>query len=167
VTDTSTTSYIFVEAGSAHIASKVAADLRAMRAYYGEPSESRISDFRQELAELLLGGYMARMQYGFQRDGGKVFALEYEAQQSGSLRDDDSGRVFPRADVSGAAWFSCLTTSEGWGRLPADARQRIKDRIPIKRTEGGEPRDGDGYWAADKNYSSPGVEARRRTFRPH
>ena len=167
MTNTSAKSYISIDTGSTYIASKVAADLGAMRAYYGKPSQSQISDFQQELAELLPGGYMARIQYGFERDGAKVVVLEYEARPSGLLQDDNSGRVFSRADISGATWFSFLITSEKWGRLSADEQQQIKDRIPIKRDEGGEPRDGDGYWTADKTYSWEGVETQRRTFRPH
>lgn len=161
-----TTSSAFTRTASAYIASKVAADLRAMRAYYGMPSESKILDYQKEMNELLPGGYVSSVQYGFKRNERKIVVLEYEHRPSG-LRDDNSGRVFPRADVSGAEWFSFLTTSAKWDALHESTKKQIRLRLPFQRSEGHEPRDGDGYWTADKSYSAEGAGAQRRTFRPH
>ncbi len=161
-----TTSSAFTKTASAYIASKVSADLRAMSAYYGRPSESEIADYQEELNELLPGGYVSSVQYGFKRNGKKIVVLEYEHRPSG-LRDDNSGRVFSRADVSGAEWFSFLTYSAKWDALHDGAKKQIRLRLPFQRSEGHEPRDGDGYWAADKSYSAQGAGAQRRTFRPH
>lgn len=165
-TQSFTTSSAYTKTSSAYIASKVAADLRAMQAYYGRPSESEISDYQHELGELLARGYVSSVQYGFKRDGKKIVVLEYEHRPSG-LRDDNSGRVFARADTSGAEWFSFLTTSAKWDSLPESDKKQIQERLRVKRVPGREPGDGDGYWAADKSYSSEGVGAQRRTFRPH
>ena len=137
-----------------------------MQAYYGRPGESEISDYQHELSELLARGYVSSVQYGFKRDGKKIVVLEYEHRPSG-LRDDNSGRVFPRANISGAEWFSFLTTSEKWDALDKSAQAEFRRGLRVTRVEGREPRDGDGYWAADKSYSSEGAGAQRRTFRPH
>ena len=161
-----TTSSVFTKTASAYIASKVAADLRAMSAYYGRPSESEISDYQHELSELLARGYVSSVQYGFERDERKIVVLEYEHRPSG-LRDDNSGRVFPRADVSDATWFSFLTYSAKWDALDKSAQYQFRRGLRVNRVEGHEPRDGDGYWTADRSYSSEGAGAQRRTFRPH
>ena len=152
-------------AHSEHVASKVEADLQAMRRYYGVPAESMIRQLRRELAELLAGGYVARVQYGFSRGGEKVLFLEYAAQPPGS-RDYKSGGVFARADVSGAGWNSYMFYSEKWRSLQPNDRQHVLDRIRLPRETTTEPVDGDGHWAADKIYASGDIGARRRTFRP-
>lgn len=152
--------------GAEYVASKVAADLQAMNRYYGEPDESMISDLCAELAELLAGGYVKRVQYGFSRGGEKVLFLEYAVQPSGLLQDNNSGRVFARADVRGATWNSYLTYSEKWRLLTDAARRQILARINVKREPALEPRDGDGHWVIDKSYASQGVCTQRRTFRP-
>ena len=166
MTGTHTTSSTFTSTHAEYIASKVMADLRGMRAYYGQPDESLISDFYAELTELLLGGYLASVEYGFKRNGRRIVTLRYEVRSDGSLQDTASGRVFPRADISNADRFSFLTYSAAWHSLPDSARRQIQERIPVKRTSGQEPQDGDGYWVADKSYSSQGVGAQRRMFRP-
>ena len=148
-----------------YIASKVAADLQAMHAYYGQPSESKILDLQKELVELLPGGYVESIQYGFKRDGKKVIALKYEALSSDLLPDDKSGGVPARVDVSNATWFSFLIPSEKWYSLPDNEKRQIQARIPIKRGLGQEPGDGDGYEIPDKSYSSQGFSFQRRTFR--
>lgn len=155
----------FTETSSAYIASKVAADLQSLHDYYGRPSESMIRDFVIELAALLLIGCVKSVQYGFKRDGKKVLVLEYKVQTAG-LQDGNSGRVFARADVSDAAWFSFLTYSEKWDELSDSQKQKIKSALPIKRSFGDEPEDGAGYWVGDKSYSSQGAGVQRRTFRP-
>jgi len=165
-TQSFTTSSAYTRTASAYIASKVAADLRAMHAYYGWPSEPKIVDYQKELNELLPGGYVSSVQYGFKRDEKKIVVLEYEHRPSG-LRDDNSGRVFPRANISGAEWFSFLTYSAKWDSLLDSDKKQIRLRLPFQRSEGHEPRDGDGYWTADKSYSSEGAGAQRRTFRPY
>ncbi len=167
MTNTFTTSSTFTRTGAKYIASKVMADLRGMLAYYGQPDESLIWDYYEELTELLAGGYLARVEYGFKRNDQIVVALRYEVRQDGSLQDGKSGSVFARADVSNSVWFSFLTHSVNWGSLPNVKKQQIEARIPIKRTPGQEPQNGNGYWATDRSYSSQGVSTQRQTFRPY
>lgn len=165
MTNSFTKDFTFTETNSAYIASKVAADLQSLHDYYGRPSEPMIRDFVTELVVLLLMGYVKSIQYGFERDDKKVLVLEYKVQLSG-LQDSNSGRVFPRADVSDAAWFSLLTYSDKWDELSDDQKQKIESALPIERYVGDEPEDGAGYWVGDKSYSSQGVGVQRRTFRP-
>ena len=167
MTHSFTTSSTFTRTGAKYIASKVVADLRGMRDYYGEPSESMISDFGKELTELLTGGYLASIEYGFIRNDHRIVALYYEVRSDGSLSDEKSGGVYARADISNSEWFSFLTYSREWGSLSDADKQRVNLQIPIKRVLGNGPQDGNGYWVTDKSYSSQSVGTQRRVFRPH
>ena len=132
--------------------------------HYGQPDESMIRDLHAELAALLPGCYMSSVQYGFERNGSKVVALEYKSRPSGLLRDDNSGGVLARADVSNARWFSHLVYSKRWHSLAPAQRRQILDRIPITRVDGQEPGDGGGRWTLDRSYSSEGAGVQRKTF---
>ena len=167
MTNTYTRSTTFTRTNVEYVASKVVADLRGLSAYYGKPSESRIWEFYEELVELLAEGYVASVEYGFQRNGQRIVSLYYEARMDGSLSDGKSGGVYARADISGASWFSYLVTSSKWDLLSSAAQQQIEARLPIKRSYGQGPGDGNGYWSTDRSYSSQGVGVQRRTFRPY
>ena len=157
----------FTRTNAKYIASKIAADLQGMKDYYGKPNESWISDYDEELTELLVGGYLESVEYGFMQNGQRVVTLYYEVQSDGSLSDEKSGGVYARTNISGAKWFSFLIYNLNWTSLSDTDRQKIKARIPIKRTTGQEPQDGNGHWVTDREYSSQGVGTQRRTFRPY
>lgn len=167
MTSTYTTSSTFTRTDAEYIASKVVADLRGMRDYYGQPADSQIWDYYGELAELLAGGYVASVEYGFKRSDQRIVTLYYEVLTDGSLTDGRAGGVYARADTLGAAWFSFLTYSGKWDSLLAVDQESIKARLPIKRSYGRAPRDGSGYWVTDRSYSLQDVGTQRRTFRPY
>ncbi len=50
-----------------HITAKVATDLKRVQRFYGKPTNAQIADYEQELTELLKGGYVDWVAYGFQR----------------------------------------------------------------------------------------------------
>lgn len=167
MTNTFTTSTTFTRTNAEYLASKVVSDLRGMKDYYCRPDESLIWDYYEELAELLAGGYMASVEYGFKRNGQRVVTLFYELRTDGSLTDGKSGGVYARADTSGAKWFSFLVYSSKWALLSPTAQQEVEARLPIQRNYGQAPQDGSGYWVTDRSYSSKGVGTQRRTFRPY
>lgn len=156
----------FTRTDARYATSKIAADLRAMQDHYGKPDEDGISDYCTEMDELLLEGCVESVQYGFKRDGKKVLVLEYKILPSGLFRDDRSGGVPADVDVSGAKWFSFLIYNDYWYDLSEEEQDEILERIPVDRSVGQEPQDGDGYWEGDKSYSSSGRGTQRRTFRP-
>lgn len=166
VTNTFTTSNTFTKTGAKYLASKVAADLQAMRDHYGLPSEAKIRDYNTELAVLLTEGCLDSVEYGFKRNDRRIVSLYYKVRADGSLTDGRSGGVYARADVNGADWFSFLTYNGRWERLGEDERRQIKDRTHVKRSSGQAPQDGSGRWVADRSYSSQGVGTQRQTFRP-
>ena len=167
MTSTYTTSSTFTRTNAEYIASKVVADLGGMRDYYGRPTDSQIWDYYGELAELLVGGYVASVEYGFKRSDRRVVTLYYEVLADGSLADGRSGGVYARASVLDTVWFSFLTYSWKWDSLQAADQRNIEAGLPIKRSYGQAPQDGSGYWVTDRSYSSQGVGTQRRTFRPY
>lgn len=162
-----TTSTTFTRTSAQYLASKVIADLRRMNSYYGKPTSTEILDYYTEVVELLVPGYLANVEYGFNRDRKRIVSLYYEVRTDGSLTDGRSGGVYARADITGASWFSFLEYSPKWLNIPRSVRENFKSRLPIQRTEGQGPQDGNGYWVTDRSYFTDGVGAQRRTFRPY
>lgn len=167
MTYTFTTTSTFTRTSARHIASKVVTDLRRMNLYYGRPTETEIENFYGELVELLDLGYVESVEYGFKRDGRRIVSVFYQVRVDGSLVDDRAGGVHARADITGASWFSFLTYNGKWFQLSEGERARIQAGLPIRRTIGQGPQDGNGYWVTDRTYSADGVGAQRRTFRPY
>lgn len=162
-TETST----FTRTHARYMATKVAADLKRMQRFYGSPSDSDIADYETEVIELLKDGYLGTVTYGFRRHGYWIEpTLQYSARDlaGGIASDDDPGRVRPRADVSGASFWSYLTYSRAWDSLSESQRQAVKERLPVKRTGAAEP-GVNGYWSADRTYSAGGRALDRGSVR--
>ena len=151
-----------------HLASKVAADLHLCAAYYDRPSESDIAAYSEELAILLTDGYVEQYEFGFKKDGRRVLTWRYTVELDGSISSDDrAGKLLPSIDVSGASFYNFLSYSDKWFSLPTSIKKAVKKDLPIERTTGDLPNDGNGYWTSqDRHYSSGGVGLGRATFRP-
>jgi hypothetical protein len=162
----STTTSTFTRTNAKYLASKIAADLRQLRSFYKEPSEQNIEDLTEELVEMLAGGYLATYEAGFRKDGKRVVSERYTVSSAGLAADERAGGIYARADVSGAAWFTFMTYSGAWWALSEQAREAVKDSVPIDRTPGSEPTDGDGYWESGRSYESGGTSTSRSGFRP-
>lgn len=152
-----------------YMASKVAADLKRMQRLYGSPSDAKIAQFEEEITQLLKGGYLDRVMYGFKRDGSWIEpTLRYTARDlaGGSANDDDPGKIRPGADVAGASFYSYLVYSSAWDALTSDQRQSFKNSISIKRGTAEEP-GVNGYFSSDRMYSSGGRALDRSTVRSY
>ena len=161
---TYTFTHSFTRTHARYLASKVAADLRQMLWFYGDPTPDQIDDYIEESTELLAGGYLQSVKYGFRRNGSWVVALAYHVNSQGTLVEDSrAGRVPIGADVSGASWYSYVCYSWKWSALSEAERQRIKEAIRVKRTPSPEPTTEGGAWVEDKAYSTNGVGVPRRT----
>jgi hypothetical protein len=138
-----------------------------MQLFYRKPSDAEINDYIEELTEFLAGGYLASVDYGFRRNSGWAVALSYTVRSDGTLTTDDrAGRVPVGADVSGASWYSHLRYSSKWWGLSQSERDRIKNSIPVKRSNADEPQVGSGnVWVEDKVYTSSGTSFTRRTLK--
>jgi Bacterial HORMA domain family 1 len=168
MSNTFTRSSTFTIAEARKLAAKVEADLYLCSRYYGAPAVDQIPKYAEELAQLLNGGYVEQYEFGFKKDGNRVVSWRYRVAADGSLQSDDrAGRVFSSADVSGATYFNYLWHSAAWSALSGAERSKIETGLPIQRTGGDPPGDGNGYWTSgDKTYSASGVGLGRSTFRP-
>jgi hypothetical protein len=166
MTTTYTYSETFTRSNARYVASKVAADLRLVQRFYGRPTDAEIDAYTGELVELLVGGYVERVTYGFRRNGAWVVALRYEARLDGTLdADDRAGKVTPGLNITGANWYSYLVHSSSWAQLSAAEQARIEAGLPVQRTGADEP-SSNGSWVRDRSYSAGGSGVRRVSLRP-
>lgn len=157
----------FTRTHARHIASKIAADLRQMNRFYGQPSEAMIGNYFDEVTELLAKGYLRLFEDGFETsDGRRAVSVRYEVRADGTLADDKSGRVYPGTDISNATHFNFVDYTSAFYNLTQAERDAFKATLPVQRTYGTDRIDGTGYWVRDRSYASGGVGAERGMFRP-
>jgi hypothetical protein len=148
------------------LAGRVTTDLRQSYLLYGSPSESKLEEYRTELEELLIGGYVDRYQFGFKRNEKAVWSLRYVVGPDGSLTGTGIGGGVPAGvDIAGATFFNFLTPSGSWYLLSASARDAVERRLPFIRVDGTLPSESGGYWAGDRTYAAGGVALERSVFR--
>lgn len=168
MTFTHTYTDAFTHTSAKHVASKVAADLRYMQALYGSPPDDWIQKYNDELVELLAGGYVDTVMYGFKRDEKWIAAIRYIADLSGNLTTDDrAGKVPHGADVTGLSATSYLIRSKKWWDLTDAQRAAIEAKLPFKRAGAAEPGVAGGHWEEDRAYSANGGGMRRSILRRH
>ena len=165
---TNTESQTFTVTHARHIAAKVAADLRRMQRYYGQPSTGRIEDYEQEVVALLKAGFLGTVTYGFKRNDEWIEpTLRYSATDlysDGS--DDDPGRIVPGRDVTGAQFYSYLTYSTKWDNTSVSDRETFERDLPFSRP--GAPEPGvNGYLENDRTYSAGGRSLNRSKVRSY
>ena len=150
-----------------HLAAKVATDLKRIQRFYGEPSDLEISQYEEELIELLRAGYLATVTYGFREDGVWIEpTLRYTSRDLsyGDGADDDPGRVRPWANVSGAVFYSYLTYSAAWFELSEQQKATFRKRLPFLREGAPEPQVR-GILRTDRTYSAGGRALDRGSVR--
>ncbi len=163
---TFTLSSTFTIINARYVSSKIAADLDLCRQYYDRPTESKIQEYKDELAELLNGGYVKEYEFGFKRDDKRVVCWRYTVKDDGTISTDDRpGKLDSSIDTSGALFYNFLTFSFKWENLPSGERARIENMLPFLRTDGNLPSDGNGYWISDRSYSSASIGVTRKTFK--
>ncbi|NEA30224.1 hypothetical protein [Streptomyces sp. SID13031] len=161
-------SQTFTRTEARHLASKVVADLYQCSRLYGGPSMGSIPAYETELVERLAMDYVSKYEFGFEKDGNRVVAWQYQVK-NGELAggiDDRAGGLYARGDVSGASFYNFMTYSSKWSQVPASEQAEFEETLPFNRSDGTLPSDGSGYWISDKTYSRGGVAVTRRTFRP-
>lgn len=158
---TTTYNNTFTVTHADHIASKIAADLYQLFRLYGSPSESDINNYVKEISILLAGGYLKSVDYGFKKDGKWILTLCYSIDESsGIFKDDNAGKIPFGVDISNAIWGSFLWKNNRFTSLPSDEQIKIISSIPVKRSDGSDPKQGI-VGLADKVYSAGGVNANR------
>lgn len=167
MTSTFTTTTTFTRTHAKHLAAKVIADLYQCSVFYDRPGADDIGDYETELVEMLANEYVDTYEFGFRSNGKRLLSWHYTVGPDGGLHGDaDAGGVYPNATVAGANYFNFMTYSDTWWALSETKRADFKAGLPIQRTPGSSPGDGDGYWQVDHTYSAGGVRVARKTFRP-
>jgi len=170
MSSTYTTSKTFTITHARYVTSKVAADLRQLQLFYGQPNDEQIDAYAEEAALLLRDGYLERVDYGFRRQDPQrgaqwVLLLRYIAR-NGELDDDHSGRIPPGVDLSGTTFWSYLTYTAPFFALSDAERDRVKAALPVQRSAGREAGFVYGTWSGDRTYSSAGQGVARSVFKP-
>lgn len=148
-----------------YIASKVQTDLRQCQRWYGEPSDTWIEAYHDELVVLSARKLVDRVKYGFQRNGAWVLTLEYTFRYDGTLVGDDrAGGVRQAFDLNDAVFGSYLYWSSAWHQLNLNERDAIRSLLPFERTSSEEARYAAGRYANDRTYAVDGSGASRRMF---
>ncbi len=166
MTSTFTSTTTFTVTHAKYMAAKVATDLKRLQRLYGGPTDAAIAIYEQEVVELLKGGYLGTVTYGYRRNGNWIEpTLRYTAETLlNSATDDDPGRIRPGADTTNATFYSYLTYSSKWDALTGSERQAVQAQLPFVRT--GAPEPGvTGYFSTDLSYSAGGRALARASVR--
>lgn len=167
--DTFSESTSFTVTHARDMAAKVATDLKRMQRFYGQPTDPDIANYEAEVIELLKGGYLGTVAYGFHRNGDWIEpTLKYTARdlRGASADNDDPGKIQPGRNINGASFYSYLTYSSTWDRLSQSEKDAVKNRLPFKRS--GAPEPGvNGYLSNDRTYSSGGRALDRASVRSY
>ena len=167
MTTTFTSSSTYTIINARYVSSKIAADLDLCRQYFDRPTENSIQEYKEELAELLNGGYVKEYEFGFKRDDKRIVCWRYTVKDDGTISTDDRpGRLDSLINTSGALFYNFLTFSLKWENLQPEERARVEKHLPFRRTGGTLPSDGNGYWTSDRIYSSGSIGVTRKTFKP-
>ena len=162
-----TTSSTFSIIHARYLSSKVAADMHLCAQYYGKPTEARVREYAEELAQYLNAGYLQEYEFGYKKDGKRIVCWRYKVDANGHLTTDDrAGKIVPYVDVTGSVFFNFLTQNSRFLHLSAEHQARFESNLPLQRTGGQPPSDGAGYWMSDRNYFSGGCGLNRLTFQP-
>lgn len=93
------------------LASKVATDMHLCAQYYGNPTETRIREYAEELAQYLNAGYVQEYKFGYKKDGKRIVCWQYRVDANGQLvADDRPGKIVQYVDVTGATFFHVLAS---------------------------------------------------------
>ncbi|CAK2105746.1 CD-NTase-associated protein 7 [Vibrio crassostreae] len=164
---TSTTTKTFTITHARHMSAKVSADLRRMQRFYNKPSSSQVSDFEEEIAQLLKNGYLDTATFGFQRDNKWIEpTFSYTASQISSGIDDTPGTLKANADVSNARFHSYVTYTDKYFELTQSERVAFKNTLPVQRVGADEP-GASGFYENDKTYSSGERSLSRKSLRSY
>ncbi|WP_161630136.1 HORMA-1 domain-containing protein [Nocardiopsis lucentensis] len=169
----------FTRTHARRLAGRVTTDLRQSCVLYGSPSSDGLDDYRVELEELLIGGYVDTYQFGFKKSGKVVWSLRYTVGPDGGLTGG-AGGVPTGVDVTQASWFNHLIYSSTWHQLGDSTKEAVESKLPFARVPGSLP--SDAYAVTGKTIGPMAQEAsgcaarssgvgrdrrKRRAVRPH
>jgi hypothetical protein len=158
--------YTVTETAPRELAGKIASDLRQFSRHYGQPQESEIRDYLDEIEALLGYGYLQTYEFGYRRGGSWVMSYQYEVSH-GQLTGGRPGGIDATVDIRGAVYLNQVTYSDAWWLGTTDAeRTAFRTSLKIQRTTAEGPEHTGGHWVVERNYGAGGTEITRRAFRP-
>lgn len=163
VTNTKT----FTLTDAKNLASKIAADLKRVKRFYANSlSDYSISQYEEEVTELLKHGYLESVTYGYKKNGKWIEpTLKYNAEELlNSEIDDDPGKIRPGKNTTSSQFCSFLTYTPAWFALSIKEREKFEDQLPLNRKVATEP-SVSGYLENDRTYSSGGRSLTRQQVR--
>jgi len=167
MTNSYTNTESFTLTNAKKLAAKVSADMDQCRLHYGEPLETDIVRYRDELVVMLVEKCVSKYEFGYKTsDGKRIVSWQYAVNAAGDLEGGRSGGLFATADVSKGSMFNFLWTNTTWDNLSDSGREKIRSQHAVRRGTGDPPSDGSGSWVRDRTYGSGGVALERREFRP-
>jgi hypothetical protein len=162
---TQTNTSTFTVTHAEYLSSKIAADLKQMQAFYGNPDDARIDRYIDELVILFKAGYLLSVDYGFRKNNKWVLAVSYEVNQlTGSLIDNNPGRVPAGEDISGTTFGSYLRKTQKFFDLSSTAQQQVNATLPFNRGDADDPLSGLNG-SHDKTYSAGNTEVKRKIIK--
>jgi len=156
----------FTITNAKYLASKVATDLKRIQRFYGAPTDQQISNYELELTELLKGGYLDNVTYGFRRNGNWIKpTIRYSSEDlANDSIDDDPGKIPAREDIGNSLFYSFLIYSSKWQQLTDEERESFNTKLPFQRGYANQP-SAEGYFANDHIYASGGKSINRSSLK--
>jgi len=138
-----------------YFAAKIAADLKRLQRLSGRgvPSDKAIGDYQQEAQQLIYGGYLKTVIYGFRNANQQwLLYVQYTLGRISLIcEDNDFLNARANQDFSETRFASFLEFSDKWNQLGKEERQKIEDGLPLTR----EPKNASyGDWVEQENNSN-------------
>jgi Bacterial HORMA domain family 1 len=164
MSQTATRSASFTLTEARYLSSKVRADLRLTKLFYGSPTDQQIDDYGEEVALYLNAGYLDRVRFGFTRDEMWIpLTFEYTAAELADGTDNDPGKVFPGFNIYGARFATYLWPNDRYKHESPGVKGAFTATLPVSRSYGTEA-PAYGTWTWDNVYCSAGTGLKRRTL---
>lgn len=165
MTATGTRTASFTLTDARYVGSKIGADLQLLNALYGQPARTRIDDYAEEVAQLLNGGYLGTVDYGF-TDEHRTWKLRvrYTATVGGYLTDNRPGKLPTAAEVSGYSFYSYLAYSTKYHALTPAQQSAVRETLPVTRGSADAPLLGTGRTDSGYGYARHGAGVTRNVF---
>lgn len=144
-----------------YLTSKLKTDLKLVAILYPRSiSDREIDDYGEEIAHYINAGYLAKVRFGFKRNGIWIPpSLDYTAAQFIGT-DNHPGGIASGRDVANATFTSYLWKSDAFWREPTSVQEAFKASLPVKRTSAEEAPSA-GTWSSDNSYSTGGRSIQR------
>ena len=132
MTYSTTKSASFTITHARQLSSKVAADMHVCAQYYGQPSEEKIRNFAEELAQYINMGYVEEYEFGYQKNDKRVVSWRYQIDENGLIDALLLRHNMRHSNGDGASLFSQLEGFEYGRDVARPSRKNDGDHEPLE-----------------------------------